>query len=215
MSAPPVILLGGGGHAAVVAATLRTLGRTIAGCIALSSPVRLPGIPYLGSDDALGSIRPEEAEIAVALGSIVASGARKRLFEAASKSGFRFVTIVHPRAIVDPSATIGQGAQVLAGAIVQAEAGIGDNAIVNSGAIVEHGSRIGAHAHVASGAVIAGDVTVGACSHVGAGAVILQGCIVGEGVTIGAAACVTRNVDSGMTVTGIPARSHNKEERQQ
>lgn len=212
---PPVILLGGGGHAAVVAATLRALGRTIAGFIAPSAPVGLPGVPYLGSDEALGSIAPGEAEIAVAVGSVVASGTRQRLFEEAARRGFRFATIVHPRAIVDQSAALGEGAQVLAGAIVQAEAGIGDNAIVNSGAIVEHGCSIGAHAHVASGAVIAGNVRLGAGSHVGAGAVILQGCIVGEGVTIGAAACVTRNVDSGMTVIGVPARTQIPREQQQ
>lgn len=215
MTAMPVILLGGGGHAAAVAAALKAMGRPVAGYIAPDLPSRLNGVAYLGPDEALGSINPGEAEIAVAIGSVKATRVRQRLFEAASKQGFRFATIVHPRAIVDPSARLGQGTQVMAGAIIQAASDIGDSAIINSGAIIEHGCSIGAHVHVSSGAVISGEVRVGACSHIGAGAVILQGCAIGESVTVGAAACVTKNINDGLTVTGIPAREHGDRERQQ
>lgn len=209
MTRPPVILLGAGGHAGVVAATLRAMGRPIAGCMAPEPPAEstLRGIDYLGTDGVLDSLIHDNVELVVAVGSIAASHTRLRLYEKAANRGFRFATIMHPTAIVDPSARLGRAVQIMAGAIVQAGTEIGDNAIINSGAIVEHGCRIGQHVHVASGAVIAGDVSVGANSHIGAGAVVLQGCKIGETVTIGAAACVTQDVESGTTVVGVPARA--------
>ncbi|MGB8313059.1 MAG: acetyltransferase [Aestuariivirga sp.] len=211
MKSLPVILLGGGGHATVLAAVLRLLGQRIAGCIALEAPSAggLDDIPYLGPDTALDSLIAGDVEIAVAVGSNVAGPTRARLFQRAVERGLAFVTIIHPSAIVDPSARLGRGVQIMAGAIVQTGAEIGDNVIINTGGIVEHGCRVGPHVHVASGAVVAGDVAIGAGSHVGAGAVILQGCKLGEGVTVGAAACVTRDVARGSTVVGVPARGHS------
>ena len=204
----PVVLLGGGGHASVLASTLGVLGRTIAGCIAPVPSARLLGVRYLGTGTILASIGPVETEMTAAVGSIAATDIRKTLYEKTAGLGFQFAKIIHPSALVDGFATLGNGVQLWAGANIQAGAGIGDNAVVNSGAIIEHGCQIGEHVHVASGAVLAGDVKEGSCSHVGAGAVILQGCTIGEYATIGAAACVTPNVAGGATVADIPAREH-------
>jgi hypothetical protein len=65
-------------------------------------------------------------------------------------------SVVHPAAVVAPSATIGAGTLVMPGAVVNAEARIGANAIVNSGAIVEHDCEVGEGVHIAPGAVLCG-----------------------------------------------------------
>ena len=54
--------------------------------------------------------------------------------------------------------------------------------------------------------MISGDVRVESRTLIGAGAVVLQGLTVGTGATVGAAACVTRDVPTGATVKGVPAR---------
>lgn len=208
MSVRPVLLMGAGGHASVVAAALLASGRTIAGCIAPvpPKPGQLSGIPYLGSDDVLTSINPSETDIAIAVGSTRASRLRGEIYDKMAALGFRFATVIHPSAVVDSTARIGQGAQVMAGAIVQVNAVIGENAIINSGAVIEHDCILERHVHAASGAILAGQVTVGEGSHIGAGAVVLQGRTLGRHVTVGAGACVISDIGEGATAVGIPAK---------
>ncbi|MFB9948725.1 sugar O-acetyltransferase [Rhizobium puerariae] len=58
----------------------------------------------------------------------------------------------------------------------------------------------------ARGLEIARPITIGADVWIGGGAIILGGVTVGEGAIVGAGAVVTRNVPSGATVAGNPAR---------
>ncbi len=115
-------------------------------------------------------------------------------------------SVVHPTAIVSPSAEVGAGVFVGAGAIVHSFASIGSHAIINTGAIVEHECVVGCNAHIAPGAVLGGNVCVGDDTLVGLGSRVLPGVSIGSGVVIGAGAVVTGDVASGLTVKGCPAR---------
>lgn len=45
---------------------------------------------------------------------------------------------------------------------------------------------------------------------IGSGAVILPGVVIGEGALVGAGAVVTRDVDAGQVVAGVPARAFSR-----
>lgn len=138
--------------------------------------------------------------------SIGSNEARARCFNAALTSGLVPATLVHPSAVISPSARIGSGTVVMAAAVINANARIGDNCIVNTAAVIEHDCQIGNHVHISSGAVLAGGIDVGPFAQIGAGAVVLPGAKVGEGATVGAGAVVLRLVADWATVVGVPAK---------
>jgi sugar O-acyltransferase (sialic acid O-acetyltransferase NeuD family) len=81
-------------------------------------------------------------------------------------------TIIHNTAIVEKSAKIQDGSQIMAGAIIGAHVAIDSNCIINSGSIISHDSLIKKSAHITPGAILAGNVTIG------------QRCLIGMGSTI-------------------------------
>ncbi len=118
-------------------------------------------------------------------------------------------TVVHPSAVVSPTARIGTGVFIGPGAIVNARAMVMDHAIVNTGAIVEHECVVGFNTHIAPGAVLAGRVRIGAHTLVGVGARVLPNLSVGDQCTIGSGSVVVRSAMDGVTVVGVPGRARS------
>ena len=85
-------------------------------------------------------------------------------------SGYKFPVLIHPRAVVDETATIGEGTIVMAGAVVQADAVIGRHCILNTSCSIDHDCVLGDFVHIAPGAHLCGGVHVGEGALVGVGA---------------------------------------------
>lgn len=193
--------------------TLRALGVPVVGFIAPSPEgSRLGDVPWLGGDAAVSGL-DDGVEVVNGVGSAGSVERRAAVHATAEAAGLRFRTVVHPRAIVDGSAELGAGAQILAGSVVGVAARLGADAIVNSGAIVEHDCVVGAHSHIASGAVLAGDVSIGESTHIGLGSRVIQGVTVGSYCVIGAGAVVLGDIPDGATAVGVPARPLSTQRR--
>lgn len=145
------------------------------------------------------------ALVVIAIG---ATAARLRIAgEIEDALGPRFATLVHPRASLGTSVSIGPGTIVCAGATASSDISIGRHGQVHAGASVGHDDVLGDFVTVAPGAVVSGRVVIGDGTFVGAGAVILPDVTVGSWTTIGAGAVVTRDVPDSVTVMGVPART--------
>jgi len=206
-----VVGLGAGGHAKVVIEILQLLGGyEIVGLLDRREALwntQVLGIRVLGGDGLLGQLYDQGVRHAfVGLGTVGDTEPRRRLYEEVRGRGWQLVRAIHPRAVVSPSAQIGHGATIMAGAVVNALARLGDNVIVNTGAIIEHDCVVGDHAHVATGARLAGAVVVDDGVHVGLGAAVRQGVRIGRNAVVGAGAVVIDDVPEGVTVAGVPAR---------
>lgn len=131
---------------------------------------------------------------------------RKRITLSLEAAGFTLVTLIHPSAVVSPSAQLGMGVLVCPGAVVNADAQIGKGCIVNTGAVVEHECSIGDFSHIAPRAALGGGVVLGPCCQVCLGAVVADHITVGGYTTIGAGAAVLSPVPPYVLTAGVPAQ---------
>ncbi len=199
----PVVVIGAGGHAKVVVDLLFDLDHEVVAAVSSKPAEPYRGVPVRVGDESIRECRELASSCFVALGD---NQARVRLANQAVQLGFELITLVSPRAIVSPTASIGAGTIVMDGAIVHADAIVGANAIVNTAAVIEHDCRIGDGAHIAPGVRLAGRVAVGTGGFMGAGSVAIPGIVVGDGAVVGAGAVVVRDVPTRAVVYGVPAR---------
>lgn len=117
-----------------------------------------------------------------------------------------FISAIHPSAVIAPTAVMGQGVSIGAGAVINTDARIGDFVLVNTGAIVEHDTVVGACANISPGACLGGRVTIGREAFIGSGAIVRARAKIGAGAVVGMGAIVTRDLPAGTLSYGIPAR---------
>ncbi|WOI36640.1 acetyltransferase [Alteromonas sp. CI.11.F.A3] len=203
----PIALIGAGGHAGVLLDILLQRNFT---CIAVvdKAPNQTvwSGLPLICESDFLTRFSSNEVDLVLGLGSIPNSDTRKSLYMFFKKRGFQFKTLIHPFSSVSPSACLGEGAQVMAGAIVQANAVCADNVIINTCASVDHDTHVSAHSHIAPNATLCGDVKVGEHVYVGASSTLIQGVSIGHDSIIAAGAVVVNNIQPFSCVKGCPAK---------
>ncbi len=144
--------------------------------------------------------------IPIAFG-IGANSVRAKLFDKVKNYGFEIATLIHPSAVISPSAKIGVGTVVMPNVVVNAKAIVGDGVILNSGCIVEHECVIEDFVHISPNVALAGAVKVGKLTHIGIGSNVLQGRIIGKNVIVGGGSMVIRNIEDNQKVVGVPAKA--------
>lgn len=119
------------------------------------------------------------------------------------------MTLAHPSAIVGPLTDVGAGCLISGGVYISSSVTLGAHAQVHYNATVGHDCMLEEGATVLPGANVAGAVHLQRAVTVGSGAIVLQGLTLGEGAVVGAGAVVTKDVATGTTVVGSPARPIN------
>jgi UDP-N-acetylbacillosamine N-acetyltransferase/acetyltransferase EpsM len=205
----PIIVWGAGGHGRVVAEVALSAGFRVVGFVdadprKLGSPVGGSGLAVVATERDFLDDRTTWSTTAVALG-IGDNAARVRAM--AFLPAALLPPLVHPSAVVSPTARLGAGTVVMPNVTVNADAITGEGVILNSGCIVEHDCRLATGVHVSPGAILAGAVCLEQESWVGAGATVIPGCSVGARTIIGAGSVVVSDVPPDSTFVGVPARA--------
>jgi sugar O-acyltransferase (sialic acid O-acetyltransferase NeuD family) len=202
-----VIIYGGGGHAKSLIDLIRAEGKhQIVGILDDSLPVGslVLDVLVLGNGSMLAELRQKGIGSAVnAVGGIGSITPRLQVYERLKLAGFRCPSVIHPRAYVEPTAVVGEGAQLFFNAYVGSEAKIGFGCIVNTGAILSHDCLLGDFVNISPGAILAGAVTIKERTLVGMGVTINLNVVVGAGARVGNSAVVKADVpENGIVRAG-------------
>ena len=121
--------------------------------------------------------------------------------------GWKYGTVVHPRAALGSGVSVGEGSIVLALSYISTDAELGRHVHVNYGVTFGHDSVAEDFVTILPNSTIGGGVRLGRGSMVGSGSVILPGLRIGERSVVGAGAVVTKDVPADTVVVGVPARA--------
>lgn len=157
-------------------------------------------LPYLGK---LEDVELDGLMLAMAIAS---PAAKRAVGDRLQARGGRFLTLVHPSAVITHTAVLDEGVVIGPQAYVASHARIERLALVNSLTGIGHDVVIGACSTISSQVDVTGHVIVGAEVFMGSGARILPQVEIGEGARIGAGAVVVRRVKPGQVMFAAPAR---------
>lgn len=132
---------------------------------------------------------------------------RRRVAEDLLARGAEFLTLVHPTAIVAPSAVIGPGSIVCPHALVSDAARLGRFGLVNYHASLAHDASAGDFAVLSPYAALAGRATIGDDAFLGMHATVGPGVRVGPRSKVAANSCALADVPADRLVLGVPGRA--------
>ena len=120
--------------------------------------------------------------------------------------GIPIATIIHPSAIISPTAQVNCGSTILANAVIHTLARIGTGCIINTGAIVEHDCVIKDFVNMSPNCAMAGHCSVESRAFLGIGSTLSPAVTIGEDAVIGAGAVVLTDIPAHATAVGVPAK---------
>ena len=144
-------------------------------------------------------------------GFIIAIGdnfTRMRLFKDISlhHKNIKFVTAMHPSAVIGKDVKIGAGSAIMAGVVINSDAKIGEHCIINTNSTIGHDTKIENFSSIAPGVNIGGGVSINTCSAISLGVNILESIKIGKYSVIGAGSLVNKNIKDYKIAYGLPAR---------
>ena len=188
-----LLILGAGGH-----------GHSVAEAVLAGDMFRLVGfvddaeselhsvwdLPVFGIAFDLAPYRQHAEVAAVAIGN---NTLREELHNRLLVAGFALATVLHPKAMASPSARVGAGSAVMAGAVVGPEAKLGSGVIVNCGAVVDHHCQVEDFGHLGVNAAMAGGSVLGHGAWMQAGVVLGYGAKVAAGIVLQSSQAINTN----------------------
>ena len=158
-------------------------------------------LPVLASP---ADYRPREGEVLVC--ALVDPAEKLRVCEELRSRGARFASVLHPTALVHPSAVVGEGLIMRHYSGISPNALVGDFVTINFLAGTAHDTAVGDGCVFGPHSDVMGAATLGRGVLLGSHAAVLPGAKVGDFATVGAGSVVVRRVAAGTTVFGVPAR---------
>lgn len=175
MALARLLVVGAGGHGRSVAEAALLSGQyDLAGFVddglAIGSAIWQTSV--LGTTADLSAYSGLCDKVIVAIGN---NDLRESLVLRFLEHGIELANIIHPRALISPSAVLGQGCAIMAGAIVGTEAKLGMGVIANCASVIDHHAQVHDFGHLGVNACMAGGSVLGRKAWMQAGSALGYG----------------------------------------
>lgn len=164
--------------------------------------------PYNYQEPIIGSIqeyRPQEGD-ALVMGIAAPTRRKLEIAETLLQRGARFISLIHPTAVLGNNVKLGQGCVICQNVIITSDVTIGNFVSINVLVAIGHDVILGEGCTLYSFVNVNGFVKLGRGVEIGSHGTILPGAVVGDFATVGAGSVVLKHVKPGSTVLGVPAK---------
>jgi sugar O-acyltransferase (sialic acid O-acetyltransferase NeuD family) len=209
-SKPNIIIIGASGHAKVVIDIIeRQREYQILGLIDSYKPKGYKIFEYevLGTETSIPELMKRDC-IQAGIIAIGDNAQRKHMVDTIAKIApeFKYITAIHPQAVIGKGVSVAEGTVIVAGAIINAGSIIKRHSIINTKASIGHDCILEKFSSVSPGATLGGGVHLNEGAIVGMGATILGKCHIGKYALIGAGALVNKDILEFTVAYGLPAK---------
>ena len=132
---------------------------------------------------------------------------KKKTVNIIKNKGGKFINLIHPQAIISPTAKLGIGIAIKAFCVISSDVIIEDFTYLQSSVILGHDVHIGKYCQINSFSFMAGYTRIHDKVTVNAGSRFVQNTTVEENSVVGMGSVVIRRVKKNTTVFGNPAKS--------
>lgn len=153
----------------------------------------------------------KEAKVLAVPGSPASYKKRQDHIASLNIDNSRFVSLIHPKAVIGKHVTMGLNCLILAGVVITSNARIGNHVCILPNTVVHHDAVIGDYTLMGCSIAVAGGATIGRNCYIGSGTNIMNGIEIGDYTLIGLGSNVVRSVAANSKVAGNPAREINKQ----
>lgn len=161
-----------------------------------------PMYPKVISSEDEYQIQPDDVFIC-ALGDVAL---KRKVIDKMTKRGAQFYSLIHEKAIVSPSAVVGEGTIIQPFVIVDAGVKVGGHCLLQAMSILGHDVSIGDYTRIDCQVMCVGGVQVGSGVTLHTSSVLNHKVVVEDNATVGACSFVIRKVKEGTLVAGNPAK---------
>ncbi len=135
---------------------------------------------------------------------------KKEIIEILIENKRRMLTFIHPTAIIDNTAFIGEGTVIYPNVTIDKNVKIGKGCLLNLSVTVSHDSTIEDCCYLSPSVTLSGFVAIGEKVFLGTGVNVANNIIIKSSAIVGIGSVITKNIENKKIVIGNPQREIKK-----